>query len=142
MTVAKSGNLYLMRLDPGDDIPETIQAWCQGQKILNGVISGIGSIENPVLAHYRRDAKRFSQRKLAGIYEITSLNGNVGQVDGGLPLVHLHVSLANEQMSAFGGHLVSGDCSATAELVIEPLTTDFRKNFDESAGLKIWDFNA
>lgn len=142
MRVAKSGDVYLMMLEPDDDIIMTIQKWCQGQNILNAIISGIGSVQDPTLAHYRRDAKKFTQKKLPGVYEITALNGNIGQVDGGQPLVHLHATLASEHMSAFGGHLVDGVCSATAEIVIKPLTTTFRKNFDESVGLKTWDFDA
>jgi len=130
-----------MRLDPGDDILETIQNWCQGQKMLNALVSGIGSAEEPTLAHYSRVTKKFIQKQLAGIYEVTSLVGNVGQVDGGQPLVHLHATLSNEHMSAYGGHLVNGVCSATAEIVITPLETAFRKTFDDDIGLKIWDFD-
>lgn len=142
MKVAKSGDVYLMRLDPNEDILETLQQWCQRQNIVNGLVHGIGSVESPMLAHYRRDTKRFTQKRLSGIFEIISLEGNIGQVDGGQPLVHVHVTVANEHLSAYGGHLVSGACSATAELVIRPLPTQFRKNYEESVGLKVWDFDS
>lgn len=142
MKVAKSGEIYLMRLDPGDDILETIQQWSHGQKIVNAHITGIGSVEDPTLAHYRRDHKQFSERKMNGIYEVTSLIGNIGLIDGEEPLVHIHVSLADSLMQAFGGHLVKGVCSGTTELVLTPLASEFRKNFDENIGLKVWDFDS
>lgn len=141
MKVAKSGDVYLMRLEPGEDFLQTLQQWCHGQHIVNAEVSGIGSIEDPTLAHYRRDHKQFSERKLSGIFEVTSLTGNIGLVDGEEPLVHVHVALADPLMQAFGGHLVSGVCSATAELIIRPLPTQFRKNFNEVIGLKVWDFD-
>lgn len=141
MKVAKSGEVYIMRLDHGDDYLETLQKWCHGQGIVNATINGIGSIEDPTLAHYRRDTKKFSEKVLPGVYEVPALVGNVGMIDGDEPLVHLHATLSDENMVASGGHLVKGICSATAELVIKPLPTRFRKNHSENVGLKIWDFD-
>src|SRR5690348_12885472 len=101
MKLAKSAQNYIMRLEPGEDILESLQQWCHSQGIVNAIISGIGSIENPTLAHYRRDHKQFSEKTLSGIFEVTSLTGNVGLIDGEEPLVHLHVSLSDEAMTAF-----------------------------------------
>jgi len=140
MKAAQSGAVWIIRLEPGEDILEALQTWCHQQGIVNATITGIGSVENPTLAHYRRDTKKFTEKRLAGIFEVTSIEGNVGLVDGDQPLVHLHVTLANDSMQSFGGHLVAGACSATAELVVTPLSTRYRKNFDESIGLKIWNF--
>lgn len=141
MKSVQSGDSYLIRIDPGEDILESLQRWCVGQKIYNAGVIGIGSVENPTLAHYRRDTKEFKEKRLPGIYEVTSLIGNVGLVDADEPLVHLHVTLADEEMRTYGGHLVEGYCSATAEILIRPLPTTHRKSFSDQIGLKIWDFN-
>ncbi|HSX14918.1 MAG TPA: PPC domain-containing DNA-binding protein [Candidatus Saccharimonadales bacterium] len=141
MKVGKSGERYLIRLEPGDEIIETLQKWCRTQGIVNASIEGIGSVENPTLAHYRRDTKKFSEKQLRGIFEVVSLSGNVGLVDGDEPLVHLHATLSNEDMQALGGHVVEAVCSATGELVLTPLSTAFRKNYNEDIGLKVWDFD-
>ncbi len=140
MKVAKSGSVYIVRMDPDDDIIDKLQQWCRAQGIVNASITGIGSVKNPCLAHYRRDTKKFTEQKLTGIYELTALVGNIGLVDGSQPLVHVHATLSDETMQAFGGHLVKGICSATAEIILTPLPTRFRKDFNNDIGLKIWDF--
>lgn len=139
MKTAKAGETFLIRLDPGEEILESLHEWCRSQGIVNATISGIGSVENPTLAHYNHDTKQFVEKKLEGIYEVTAIQGNVGAV-GDQPLVHLHLTLANAEMQAFGGHLVQAVCAATVELSIQPLPTTFRKDFNESIGLKIWNF--
>lgn len=141
MKTARAGNFDLIRLDPGEEILASLQQWCQDQNIANAIISGIGSVENPTLAHYRRDTKEFIEKRLPGIFEVPSISGNVAIVDG-QPLVHLHVTLADAEMQAFGGHLVDGVCAATVELVVTPLPTKFTKDFDDKVGLKTWDFDA
>jgi predicted DNA-binding protein with PD1-like motif len=141
MKAAAAGDYYLLRLDPGDEILDSVQRWCRDNQIYNALLIGIGSVENPTIAHYRRDTKKFTEKRLAGIYEVISLVGNVGLTDGNEPLVHLHITLSDEQMRPYGGHLVEGCCSATAEIVLRPMPTKHQKKFNEEIGLKIWDFS-
>jgi len=55
------------------------------------------------------------------------------------PLVHPHISISNEQMEVFGGHLMTGKVSATVELVLQNLGSSYAKKMDEEIGLKLWD---
>jgi predicted DNA-binding protein with PD1-like motif len=41
-------------------------------------------------------------------------------------------------MQVWGGHLKAGVCSATVELVVRRLDGAFKKEFDETIGLKLW----
>ena len=50
--------------------------------------------------------------------EITSLVGNVSQMDGEVYL-HIHVNIADENNNVFGGHLTSAVISATGEIIID-----------------------
>lgn len=139
MKTAKSGhNTVIIRLEPGDEIIGAIETACAQENWENAVVHGIGSVENPLLAHYRLDHKKFTQKKLSGIYEITGLQGNIAPFKG-KPLVHIHVSVSNAEMQAFGGHLVEGYCSATAELIIERLDSNFQKIDNPVIGLKTWE---
>jgi predicted DNA-binding protein with PD1-like motif len=83
------------------------------------------------------DTKKFTERKLTGIFEIVSLTGNVGLVDG-RPFAHCHVAVSDADMAVHGGHLVKGRCSATVELVIRAVESKYHKKFDDEVGLKIW----
>ena len=111
--------------------------FCQKLDIKNAEIIGIGSIENPTLAHYRVDTKKYREKTLNGIFELTSLVGTVAVFEN-KPLVHVHVSLSDEEMKAYGGHLVKGNVSATIEIVLVAFDTEFTKLHDDEIGLKLW----
>src|SRR5260370_1238578 len=108
-------NTHALRLDPGEDIHATLEDFCQEAGINNAAVEGIGSVEAPTLAHYSIKTKEFTDKHLDGVYEVTSLLGNVALVDG-KPFAHMHVTVADIGMQTFGGHLVKGVCSATLEL--------------------------
>jgi predicted DNA-binding protein with PD1-like motif len=130
---------HAVRLELGEDVHEQIQRFCRDQRIDNAAVSGIGSVDSPTLAHYSVKAKQFTDKQLAGIYEVTSLLGNVALVDD-QPFAHLHVTLSGPNMEALGGHLVKGACSATLELVITTYPSHHRKTPDSLSGLSVWDF--
>lgn len=133
---------YLLRLVKGEEIVEEVKNFCKKEHIHNASIQGIGSVENPTLAHYLVDTKKYSEKKLEGIFEVTSLFGNIAIFDspaGEEPLIHLHITLSDEQMKAYGGHLVHGIVSATLELIIDVFDTKHTKLFNEEIGLKLWD---
>jgi uncharacterized protein len=132
-------NTSALRLEPGDDIHAVLQDFCAENTIDNAAIQGIGSIESPTLAHYSIHTKQFTDQTLEGIYEITSLLGNIALLDGH-PFAHLHVTISDEHMMTRGGHLVKGVCSATLELFITSYPAHHTKSQNDHIGLKVWDF--
>jgi predicted DNA-binding protein with PD1-like motif len=134
-----SDNTSALRLDPGDDIHDTLQQFCVEQGIDNAHIHGIGSIESPTLAHYSMKTKQFTDQGLDGIFEVTALLGNIALVDG-QPFAHLHVTVADEHMMVRAGHLVKGACSATLELFLTSYPAHHTKSQNDQIGLKVWDF--
>ncbi|MFI5240276.1 MAG: PPC domain-containing DNA-binding protein [Candidatus Saccharimonadia bacterium] len=131
----------IVKLESGDDIMSEIQDACKRNNIENGEISGIGSVSNPTLAHYSKISRKFSETKLQGIYEVVSLLGNVFLQDK-IIKVHLHTVVADDKLEVKAGHLVSGTCSATLELVITRINSTLDKVFDDEIGLKVWDISA
>jgi predicted DNA-binding protein with PD1-like motif len=132
-------NKFAVRLDPGDDVHQTIQQFCLDQSIKNAAVQGIGSVDSPTLGFYSMATKQFTDKVLTGIHEVTNLSGNISMVDG-QPFAHLHATVCNDQMQAFGGHLIKAKCSATLELIVSAYPTEFTKSMNEEVGLKIWDF--
>lgn len=141
MTSAKfSDNVYALCLAPGDQIVDSIAQFCSDHAITNAQITGLGSIEDPLVAHYSIQTRQFTRKELKGIFEITALSGNVGLIDG-QPAPHLHVSFSDNQMNSFGGHLLAGTCSATAEIIVTAYPSQFIKQPNEEIGLSVWSFN-
>lgn len=138
----KSSNVseksYIIRLEKGEEIIKSVSKFCATNNIRNAGISGIGSVENPKLAHYRMDKKKYSEKQLKGIFEIVNMTGNVALFDDS-PLVHIHAVVSDDSMKAMGGHLVEGKCSATVEIVLEKFNTAHRKHHDKKVGLALWD---
>ncbi len=133
-----SSHTYLIRLVKGEEVNNSIKKFCIDRKIDNGSLTALGSVENPTLAHYRVDTKKYTEKKLKGIFEITNLTGTVGLVQNE-PLVHTHVTLSDEDMNALGGHLVEAIVSATVELLVTQFDTYHEKKFDEEIGLKLFE---
>lgn len=133
-----SENAYLLRLEKGEEVLEALSSFCSKHNVLNGVIVALGSVENPILSHYRVDAKKYSEKKLKGIFEVTNLTGTIGLIEN-KPLVHVHVVLSDENMRSFGGHLVKTLVSATLEVVIWSYPSSFEKKYDDEIGLKLFE---
>lgn len=128
-----------LRLDPGDDYHECIEKVFAELEWPSGFIWGLGSVENPVLAHYKISDKKYTEMPMPGIFELASMNGTAAQLNGNLS-IHLHVVISDEEMNAYGGHLVQGKCSATAEIVIRNFGKKMKKKLSEESGLNAWDF--
>ena len=129
---------HILRLERGDDIHDVVHDFCLAQGISNATITGIGSVENPQLAHFSIDTKHFTERQFEGIYEITSLLGNVALM-GEKPYSHLHITISDQQMQTFGGHFVKGACSATLEIVLTAYESKLAKVHDVEVGLNVFD---
>lgn len=133
-----ASNKYLIRLVKGEEINGSIKKFCEKLKINNAEIVGLGSIKNPTLAHYRVDTKKYKEKVLKGIFELTSLIGTVALFEKE-PLIHTHITISDEKMRSFGGHLVNGCVSATGEIILTTFESSHTKSHDKEIGLKLWD---
>lgn len=117
MQYRRSASLILIRLDKGDEIISSIQAACCQEKIKTAVLSGIGGIEKVKLGYFSLVEKKYDTFLLKGQWELTSLNGNIIWQNGH-PVVHTHVTLADQKGNAKGGHLIKARVWATAEIMV------------------------
>lgn len=113
----------VIRFDIGEEFPETLADWCENEKVESAaIVAGIGMLENIEIGRY--DGQEYAREIVQPSSEILSLQGNVSMKEG-KPFVHLHVSFADEDMTARGGHLFSGTVSMTIELVMIELPAKF-----------------
>jgi hypothetical protein len=100
-----------LRLRPGDDLRQALEAWMGEQHEQAGcLISAVGSLSVVQL----RLAGRQEITTLAGDLEILSLAGTLSP-DG----AHLHIAVADSSGAVIGGHLCAGSLvRTTAELVV------------------------
>ena len=117
--------VYAVRFEPGEDVMEGLQKFCEENHIGHGVIiSGIGSLEGcsffdpeeipgkPGMYHYGDPIE------LPCPIELIAVNGIICTQDG-KPSLHIHAAFADEQGHEFGGHFKEGNrVLTTVELVI------------------------
>lgn len=139
MEFKKFDSKYVIRLEKGEEIVESIKKLCEKEDIKLGTISGIGATNRAVIGLFETNTKEYHSKELTGDMEITSLVGNISQMDGEVYL-HIHINLANEENKVFGGHLTSAIISATGEIVIDVIEGVVDRKFDEEVGLNLFKF--
>lgn len=110
-----AAKFYAVRLAPGADLREELQAYAKAQGIQAGVVvTAVGSLSPTVL----RLADQKETTVFDGKREIVSLVGTIGMTG-----CHLHLSVSDGQGITIGGHLADGSMVyTTAEVVLADLT--------------------
>jgi len=139
MEAKKFANTYVLRIDKGEEVVETIKKFCKKEAITLGSISGLGATNNATIGLFDIAKKQYFSRTLSEDLEITALVGNISQKDGEVYL-HLHATLADKNQNCFGGHLNSCVISATGEIIITSIEGIVGRKFDEDTGLNLMDF--
>jgi len=136
MNFKRFGKKYVIRIDKGEKIVETLRKICIENEITHGIISGIGAVSKAKIGLFKPEEKKYFSTELLGDYEIISLNGNITTMNGKVYL-HLHINLADEEHKTFGGHLNEAVVSATCEVIIEEIEGSMEREFDEETGLNL-----
>ncbi|NMB26716.1 MAG: DNA-binding protein [Tissierellia bacterium] len=139
MEFRKFDNKYVVRLEKGEEVVESIKALCKENNIKLGRVSGIGATNKAVVGLFETANKEYHSKELVGDMEITNLAGNISEKDGEVYL-HLHISLANPNYNVFGGHLNSAVISATSEIIIDVIEGSVGREFNEEIGLNLFKF--
>lgn len=139
MKAKKLGNKYLVRIDKGEEIVETLKDFCEKENIKLGTITGIGATNQVKVGLFDPKEKEYHASKLEDNFEITSLCGNISTMNGETYL-HLHINLCDNNHKCFGGHLNYAYVSATFEGVIELIEGEVDRHLDNEVGLNLLDF--
>ena len=132
------GSTYIIRLDPGDKIVESLEALAERDRIGFGHFHGLGAVREAEIAHFDPSSAKYSSLKIQEPCEIASLHGNLTLKDG-LPFVHAHIVLGDRSFAVRGGHLREAVVSATAEIVLTTFQEDIGRRKDEANGLEVLD---
>lgn len=138
MKFRKIDDKYLIRLERGEKIIESIKKFCADNKINCGYFSGIGALGEVELGHYIVENKKYSSKVFKQPLEIVNLTGNIATMDNEVYL-HCHITLSDEEMKAIAGHLVEGKIAATCEIILVKLDMEVNRKHDDFIGLNLLD---
>lgn len=134
MKYSKNRNIYVIRLMHGEEVIQTLWNFCKEKGISGGYFSGIGAAEDLLIGIFDPATKKYIERKFSGSgFEILNLTGNVTDTK-----LHVHITFADKDGKAYGGHLISAVVDPTVEIFLVPLDKICRKK-DEYSGLELMD---
>ena len=140
MDFKKFDTKYVLRLERGEEVVETLKKFCEEKDIKLGWIKGLGAVNYAKIGLFETKSKTYHSTELSGDYEITSLYGNISTMNNEVYL-HLHICLSDDEYKTYGGHLNSAIVSATVEILIESIEGFVERSFNDEIGLNLYDFS-
>lgn len=126
------------RLAHGKDLLEELTSVAAELGVRLGRVEAIGAVRRARLGFYNQEEREYGFFEIDRPMEIASLVGNVSLKEG-KPMVHAHVTLADDGGAAVGGHLAPGTIVFACEFVMEVLEgEEFARSRDDATGLPLW----
>ena len=139
MEYTRYENAYVIRLDKGEELTRCLTDFCEKERISYGTVSGIGACNHVLIGLYDMEEQLFHEKEFNEAMEIIHVTGNISHTHDG-PYLHLHVTLARQDLSMIGGHLKECTISATCELHLQAYPLKIGRKPDPETGLNIYRF--
>ncbi|MGB2698589.1 MAG: PPC domain-containing DNA-binding protein [Candidatus Zixiibacteriota bacterium] len=138
MFFKKIPNGYLVRLEKGEEIIESLCILAEREKIPGGFLYGLGAVKDVTLGYFDVANKKYVERDFDNEYEVTSLIGDIYYLEGKAG-VHAHVNLSDSDYNLIGGHLFKAIITGTGEFFIHTTTETLIRKKEPSSGLNVLD---
>ena len=132
-------NSYVIRLNKGEEVIDSLKQLCRDENIKLGEIPGLGASDFVEIGVFNVNTKEYNTKKIEGMFEITSLVGNVTKKDGEVYL-HMHINFGDDEGFVRGGHLVKATVSATSEIILRIIEGNVGRKLSSEIGLNLFDF--
>ncbi len=136
MHYKKYRNSYILRLQKGEEIIESLKGFTKKEKLKGAFLYGLGVGENLKLGYFDAHKKSYIEKQFIGEYEFTSFVGNISYFEEE-PVIHVHVTVTDKRFNAYGGHLFSGYVPATLEIILFPIDKKLVRKKDINTGLNL-----
>ena len=137
MQYKQFGNTYLVRINLGEEIIESLKRLCEDEHIRLGRVEAIGATDHASIGVYDLEKKEYYPEEIDEFMEIASLNGNITAMDG-KPYIHLHATLADRRHVIHGGHVLEMRVGATCEMFVTVFDGAVNRQKDEALGINLW----
>lgn len=133
-------NKIIARFELGEEVHTALKEIALKEDIKLASISALGATDDFTIGVYKVDDKSYTEKNFKGIFEILDINGTITTKDGDY-YPHLHITVADDKGSAFGGHLIRANISVTCEMVIDIIDGMVQRKMDDEIGINLLDFN-
>jgi predicted DNA-binding protein with PD1-like motif len=133
-TLANTTQPFILVLNSGDDLLESISACAKAANLKGASVSGLGQVHNPTLAYFTSNPNdKPSLTTFPGYYELVSINGNVSANNGNY-YTHTHAALADKKFRGITGHMNKATVGLTAEITLVPFSGAVERTVDAKTG--------
>jgi len=125
---------FILVLNSGDNLLESITQCARDAKLTSASISGLGQLHNPTLAYFTSNPQdKPTLTTMKGYYELASLNGNITNNENQY-YTHAHAVLADKKFHGIAGHVNDAEVGLTAEITIVPFAAPVQRTVDPKTG--------
>ena len=139
MEYRKFDDTYVLRLNKGEEVINSLKNLCASENIKLAEITGLGASNLVEIGVFNVNTKEYNTKTFEGMFEITSLVGNATRKDGEVYL-HLHINFGDENGIVKGGHLVQARISATSEIIVREIKGEVGRKLSDEIGLNLLEF--
>jgi len=104
----------MLRLDHDEDVLGAIQGFVSKEDSTLVIVAGLGMMHDFELGYF--DRGQYIRKRFSEPYELLSMQGSVSSE--GENRIHIHVSVADRDHRAFGGHLLAGRVWMSNEITL------------------------
>jgi len=139
MKYEKFENRYVVRLEKGEDIIQMITELCKDEGIRLGYFMGLGAVSIIEIGLFEPNEKKYYPNVYEQPMEITSLHGNITEMDGKC-YIHCHGVFGDIDNKCFSGHVKKAVVGPTCEIIIIKMDGSVDRYFDKGIGLNLLKF--
>jgi uncharacterized protein len=134
MKVRRTEAGFLVVLDVGDEVMDSLKKLAGAERIGMASFTGIGAVRDVVLGYLDLDQKEYLKREFGSdSMELVTMSGNLALLNGE-PVVHCHAVVGDREMRVFGGHLFEAHVSVTAEIFLRVYEGEITRERDPNSG--------
>ncbi|MXV37100.1 DUF296 domain-containing protein [Flavobacteriaceae bacterium Ap0902] len=136
----KMGSDYVLNVDFGAQLIESLEDFVRSEDIGSGEISGIGATNEATLGFYNFETQEYDTKTFQEQMEIASAIGNIAYKDDEL-YIHLHITLGREDFGSYAGHLLEATIHGVAEFYVRSNPFKVIKSKNEENNMWVYDFD-
>lgn len=138
MRFQRFGDRYIVRLESGEAVFETLIAFLQAEDVEFSSVSAAGAVRAVTLGYWNAETKQYEYRDVEEQLEVVSFQGNSSLKDG-KPFLHIHGVFGRRDFTVYGGHVKEARVHPTLEVWLRTEDVPVRRAHDEASGLDLLD---
>jgi predicted DNA-binding protein with PD1-like motif len=135
MNYQRFGSQYVLRLDPGDEVMETLERFVEREAVRGGYFQAVGAFRRARLRYLNMKTKKYEDNTFDQQLEVISLLGNVAVEPDGSRKVHMHAAVGDEDGRTYSGHVGEAVVTPTLEVFLTVLDGELRREKSDETGM-------